>query len=416
MPAPPARRPTRIGRLFAALLLPLLGAACARPEPVQALQHGPFEIAMGTRRIGAGGFPNTNANPFKTIPVSDFELRLRGQPVQVPGVGTHFWQVLRLSGTPQPALLVVERGLYLVTERDGRAQVQPLGRQLAEMPVLQWLDEVDGQPGPPRRYGLELRQLEADTQAPRGRRLLVDNQSLLDLATLSVAAVQPWIGSGSADPMAGLNASTARAVALSPRGTQVALPASGRLDSGEDVTALLVMDAAQGGSYGVRLEPARMRRDGPGEPSAAWIAHHFEWVTQADGRERLRARAQFKPWPRRGQLLAFGGQHSYRVPQAQPALARPLAELLRQRFGARPQPEVDANGLGRYDLPSCRHHLALVHQEDYLGLYAPTASTPPWVRCEDELRAIAAAFDAELASGRHDALFNDEAARAARAR
>lgn len=415
MPALPARRPTRIGRLLAALLLPLLGAVSAAPEPVPTLPHGPFDIAMHTRRIGAGGFPNTSGHPFRTTPISEFEVRLRGQPVQVPGVGQRFWRVLRLTGTPRPALLVAERGLHLVTEADGRALVQPLGRQPGDMPALQWLDEVDGQPGPPRRYGLAQQQLDADTQAPRGHRLLVDNQTVLDLATLSSFAVQPWIGPGTADPMAGLNASVARAVALSPRGTQAVLPASGWLASGEAAQALLVLDWAGGVSYSVRLEPSRMRRDGSGELTPAWIAHHFEWVTQADGRERLRARAQFKPWPRRGQLLRFSDQHEYRVLDARPALARPLGELLRQRFGARPQADVDADGLGRYALPSCQHHLELVHIDDHLGLFSPAASTPPRVRCEDEVRAVAAAFDAELASGRDDALFVEPAA-AARAR
>ena len=44
-----------------------------------------------------GRFPNTSGNPFKTTPVSSFEVRLDGERVTLPARGDSFLTVLRIE-------------------------------------------------------------------------------------------------------------------------------------------------------------------------------------------------------------------------------------------------------------------------------------------------------------------------------
>jgi hypothetical protein len=48
-----------------------VGSADAAPQPVVT---GPFEIHLVPARIGAGGFPNTTMNPFRTTTIAAYAL------------------------------------------------------------------------------------------------------------------------------------------------------------------------------------------------------------------------------------------------------------------------------------------------------------------------------------------------------
>src|SRR5439155_26127973 len=54
-------------------------AHAASPQVVA----GPFEIQLVPTRIGAGGYPNTTMNPFRTTTISQFRIKHRGKPVTV---------------------------------------------------------------------------------------------------------------------------------------------------------------------------------------------------------------------------------------------------------------------------------------------------------------------------------------------
>jgi hypothetical protein len=381
---------SRLGRLALGLSGSLFGAiASAAP----ALQHGPFEIVMSTRRIGAGGFPNTSGNPFRTTTVSSFEVRLGGKRVEIPGRGNAFRAALRIEGAPQPALLVNDGPMHLLTTTEGRLRVQSLG---GDMATLQWLDSRGGQPGPVLQFGPALQQLEADTWLRGGRLLLVDRRFVIDVSTLAVQAVEPWIVNG-------LNASTTSAVATSPRATLFAMPASGPSGADGNGEGVLVIDVGRGGTQGVPVDAKRPKRD-PGEPEAEWFARHFEWTEESDRRERLRARPEPLPWKKRGVLVRFGPQHEYHVRRVRPELGAALARVVEQQFAGRAEADVGAHGAGHYALPSCGYRLRLAVRDGGLTLVAPTPAEAPWNRCQDEIVRIAAAFDAELAAGRHDAL------------
>lgn len=387
---------TRKHGIWAGLRLALglsgpLFSALASAAPV--IQHGPFEIVASTRRIGAGGFPNTSGNPFRTTTITSYEVRFAGTRVEIPGRGNRFLAALRLDGAPQPALLVTDGPMHLLSAADGRLRVQSLGGDLA---TLQWLDARAGQPGPVLQFGASLQQPEVDTWLRGGRLLLVDRRYVLDVATLGVQPVEPWIVNG-------LNASTTSAVATSPRATLFAMTASGNEGADGNGEGVLVIDPVRGGTQGVAVSRRLPKRD-PGEPEAEWFARHFEWIEAAGGREQLRARPEPLLWKKRGVIVRFGPQHEYHVRRVRPELGAALARIVQEQFAGRPEADVGAQGAGHYALASCGHRLRLSIEKGNLTLVAPTPGEAPWNRCQDEIVRIAAAFDAELAAGRHDAL------------
>jgi hypothetical protein len=374
--------------MLVALWAPVFSALVAAAP---SLQHGPFEIVLKTRRISAGGFPNTSGNPFKTMPVSSFEVRLDGKRVTLPGRGDSFWTVLRIEGAPQPALLVSAGPMHLLTVAQGRLKVQSLGGDTAD---VQWLDSQNGQPGPVEMFGPAQKDIEADTWLRGGRHLLIDRRVVLDVSNLTVKPVEPWI-------VGGLNASTESAVSLSPRRTLFAMPATGTSGERNDAQGALVIDLVRGGTQAVILGGQIPPRDAR-EPQAEWFARHFEWTIGSGGVEQLRVRPLPLPWKKRGAQVVFGETREYHVQRVKPELAAALAALMRGRFKAEPQADVDRLGAGHYLLPGCGSRLLIGVKADGLVLYAPTPSEPPWVRCQQEIVQIAAAFDAELAAGRHD--------------
>ena len=91
-----------------------VGSAHAATSPVVA---GPFEIHLVPARIGAGGYPNTTMNPFRTTTISQFRVKHRGKPVTVvdgPNTIGEFAEVRILDGAPRPTLLVAYAGVYVV--------------------------------------------------------------------------------------------------------------------------------------------------------------------------------------------------------------------------------------------------------------------------------------------------------------
>lgn len=395
----------RLVTVLGTLALAACGSA-QRNEPLvtETLTHGPFEIVAAGKRISAGGFPNNSGNPFATMVVTAFTVRHGGKEVAVPDVGTRFWRVLRLVDAPRPALLVATTDFHLITEEGGAAVVRAFGEPTSGMAEAQWLDAEAGQPGPVRTYGIEKVALADGTAMQGGRWLKLSSRTVLDVKTLTVHPVRPWIESGSGQPMAGLNGGGIAARAFSPGGTQYVTPASDQAD-GVRYDALLVVDIPTGEAYGVRLDRRRMRYADAFAIDAAWIAHHFEWQREASGRERLVARKSAKPWPWRGLFVDFGDASEYHVPRAKPELADAMRSLMQARFGARIAPDwMDATKTSGYTLalPSCDHIVVLGMAERTLKLFSPPARSAPWVRCQAELKQIGEAFDAELKSGRLD--------------
>ncbi len=397
--------------ILAALALALLIGGCAlqRAIPTQTttLQHGPFEIVATGRRISSGAFPNNSANPFVTMEVTGFTVRWRGQTVEVPQVGTRFWRALRLPDAPEPALLVSTTDLHLITEHEGRLVVNSFGEHSTDLAQLQWLDSQDGQPGAVRMFGIEYVDPATGTELRGGRWLRVSHHTVLDVQTLQTFSVRPWVPAG--QPLAGMNGGTIAARMLSPGRTQYVVPSSqyDHSNGSVRVDALVMVDIPSGEAYALKIDKRHMRFTDLDDIHLAWIDHYFEWSRDSTGRERLKARKGAKPMPWRGRYVDFTSFVEYRVQPVRPEMDAEFKRFIVERLGAHAVSDAPSPSTGRdtFQFPGCDGVLAISTHDDHVGIYEPMAKAPPWYRCQDQLRRVGAAFDAELATGRLDRLF-----------
>lgn len=419
------RASARLGALLAGLLAACGGPAAAFFAPKAALVHGPFEIVAQERRISTGTWPNQGGNPFATRPVTDFSVRWRGRTVEVPGRGDRFWRVLRLPDAPQPALLLVTRDFALVTERDGQLQVQRLASASASLAEAQWLDREGGQPGRSVSWGVshvdpkDPAALEQGTRLQGGRWLRMGSLLVLDVQTLVVHRVEPWLPARPGEPITSLSRDGDEVRAFSPGRTQYVLAGSqyDYANGGRgQVYGLIVVDIASGIASELRVDRRRMPFAGTDDMDHAWIAHYFEWQRDAAGRERLLPRANARPRPWRGRLLEGSvGELEYRVERMRPAFADELRRIVLALPGAALAPDwIDPRrGIDGFTLRvgdcviGLRAQEPGLSDEDFDGhvdVFAPKADASTRAACNELIRRIAAAADAELASGRHDRL------------
>lgn len=391
-------RTRRVLRLLATCGVALL-AACGAGTPAAStgaattVVHGPFEIQLLPRRISTGTFPNQGGNPFATREVTDFRVRYRGREVAAPSGNTRFWRVLRLEGTPRPALLLVTQGFVLVEEVDGALRVQALRANSNTLAETQWLDSAAGQPGEPATYGIQhLTDPEAATRLAGGRWLRLGAQLILDVATLTPHAVEPWVPMQPGKPVTEVIRDGDTVRAFSPGRTRYVLAGS-QVDYARgqgQVYGLLVVDIAAGTAHEIRIDPRQQRFADLSDIDAAWVEHHFAWQRDAQGVEQLRPRPGARPWPRRSRVTRDepgDWQMEVRgIDGAFSAVMRRLAETLPPDC----RPEVGSHSVSAW----------LTHRGRQGG------GTPP--ACAEALRGFVHAVDAELASGRHDALLRQE--------
>jgi hypothetical protein len=383
------------------LALALPGLAAQRER----VQVGPFEVVLEGRRISAGGFPNTSGNPFKTTEVTSYRVRWQGQWVTVQhgsrAIG-EFWSVLQVADAPQPTLLLATTDAHFVTEVGGRLQVRSFEPEPSTSgTTLQWLDSVDGQPGPVLHLGI--RRTEG-VPTLGGGRYLRSRYAVLDVKTLELRRFEAWLDRSLPTSLPGLNASGRPALALSPQRTQFVALGS----SDDNRPGLLVVDFVTGQRQAVPIDPTAMSMRGADDVTRPWIEHHFEWVQQPGGGERLVVRSGAKPWPLQGRFVPFGGHFvEYRLAPLKDSALPALREWLVREFGgawvpdpqlsSEPQPPVwQAPGPpGKVPLIvlSARDGQAYVYEVSGHR----TAEGEAWVR------RIGGQLDAELRLGRWDA-------------
>ncbi len=405
-------------QLFRLLLL-----MCSGPVVAATLNHGPFEISIQERRISSGTWPNQGGSPFAKQEVSSFSVRWRGQEVQVPGRGNRAWQVLRLLDAPRPALLLVNQDFTLVAEQDGALLVQPLSSGSASLAEAQWLDSLGGQPGPSMSWGIAKTDIDAGTQLRGGRWLRMGSALVLDVKRLVLHKVEPWVPMRPGVPITSLSRDGDDVRAFSPGGTQYVLAGSqydySHPQAQGRVYGLLVVDIAAGTAYELRADRRRMPFADVFDIDASWIAHHFAWQRDADGRERLVPRTNAKPWHWRGRLVPVrNGVEAYRVTRLPPSFLDVMHRVALGLPGASGAP-VGSNPrrfsdgvlvqLGRCSLRLWAQEGSPVESDEDRGsisAYDPNETTSTQEACHEAIRALAAAVDAELATGRHDALID----------
>jgi hypothetical protein len=249
-----------------------VGSAHAAPQPVVA---GPFEIHLVPTRIGAGGFPNTTMNPFRTTTISRFRVMYRGKPVTVvdgKGPISNFSDVRILAEASRPALLVSEAGAYLLRDDQGQVKVEVLAPAGDDPVRWQWLDASGGQPGPEAAPRLRDATGEPLTEHG-GRLLLVSRKRVLDVESLRHYPITVNT-TELVQAMGGYNAGNDAARMLSPGRSQLVLVGSRQGAGAADEYALVVAEFTTGRVYGLPIDDRTLRLQSPADVTAAWIVHY----------------------------------------------------------------------------------------------------------------------------------------------
>jgi hypothetical protein len=394
-------------RVLAAATLAVAGgllAGCnssageAPPEtvPDRVTRLGELEVVTHTRATQGANYGGRD-------PQSSWSLRWRGQPVAIDSLGG-MWLDQPVRAATFNAVFVVGEGAQpdlLVNAGDpNNASVFHLIRQGPDglaAPVLckafagdNTVTVLAGSDAGRRMHGPHHRSL------PGAQRLQLGAACVYDVATGRALALP-------AAPEDAHFLYDSTALVLSPDGRACARV--GRLaESG--VPVMLVADLEQGRWSPLRIDATRMRFADPAAIDAAWVMHHFAWRRGADGRDRLVERAGFRPLPPRGRFLAGAAQ--YDVPQAEIDSSQRLGDFLVRRFQARRLP-----GSGNWREMGLSYE---VERETVnvtgAGFFIAGTGKPYQAgepgdpeRQRQLIRRIGEAFDAELASGRHDAMF-----------
>lgn len=286
-----------LGRVVVAASLSLLlfagatgsvHAAGSADDPAER-RVGSFVITLHAKRIGDSGLFMRTGNPFGTQRMREYSISHRGRTVVVPGLGERHFQVLELPDAPRPALLLASGMHYhLVVDEGDHADVRELAPQASDS-ALQWLDSDNGQPGPQSTgYGLDRIDSPPNLRLAGGRLVYLRHRVVLDVGTLATRPVEPWWRQGKGKGDVEMNASNSPAIALSPGRTRFVLAGDGRdWASDERFQALLVVDMATGKPDGVRIDASLAGPGQRGPIDAAFVARHYRWEQDAQGREVL---------------------------------------------------------------------------------------------------------------------------------
>jgi hypothetical protein len=327
-----------------------------------------------------------------------FSLRHRGQPFAFEGKagmygdGSAGYGVFNSAITfpaREPAIVVnvgdpINSGFfYLVREKDGRPVAEYLGPSNGGVSA-EFLDV------PPRG---RVRARNVTTKRARfaeGRWLLLGDYTVLDTRSLQAHRLRP-AKAAAIDQLA-------RPLGFSR--DQRSVVRIGTATDSSDAPCLVVFDFVADDAQVLTIDTRATRFTGWEEVDRSWVEHYFEWRPDDQGRDRLVPRVGVTPLPYHGVLTTdSSGYREYRISRASPDIARVLGEFLVREFAATRfgDPAADPNRL-QYRVGEAVVHVSA--DEHHVSVWMDRDKGKTRMVAD-----IAARFDAELATGRHDAAF-----------
>jgi hypothetical protein len=161
-----------------------------------------------------------------------------------------------------------------------------------------------------------------------------------------------------------------------------------------------VTDVVANTAYTLPVDLTRMRIPRLDALDPAWLLHHFAWERQPDGVDRLVERKDFVPLPWHGKLSGEGNAENYRLEPAGEPLRNALVEFLVREFKA----ERLSTEPGAYE-HQLRIEGRVVKVAASSNFNYVLVSVEPGPNSSSLLAAMAERFDADLATGKYDALF-----------
>lgn len=172
---------------------------------------------------------------------------------------------------------------------------------------------------------------------------------------------------------------------------------------GEEEPVLVVTEWRTGETVTLPIDRARMRYNEYQEIGPAWVAHHFAWRRDADGADRLHERESFTPLPYRGdrERDREGRVTAYYLRPGGTALRDAMIDLLAQRLSGTRQPD-ELDGYHRVvRIGDALVKGAVVSSGGFVSIGMDFGSVDFAL-----MARVADTLDAELATGRYDALFH----------
>ena len=405
-------------------------AGCSSSEaPVTIIKHGPFEIFVQGREITSGGVGDTNGRSRGSDEVTRFWVKYKGELVTIKdGADAYasstpkkdesrsvFWRAVRLTDAPTPTILVSTTHFWMITEENGALVTKSIEASNAD---YQWLDADKGQPTEQKSFGIEHVDPATGTEL-RGGRWLRMNITVLDVSTLRLYKVHPWIDSVADGPFAGLRTGGSSAFAFSPAQTQYVTSAEGvdREREGQPpYTALIVVDIPSATSYALKLSRKDSHYYDYHDRTPEWLAHYFQWTKNAQGGEKLSPRPDAKILPWIGRVsTSIRGTVEYQIAPVSQEIVPVLARFLKERMNATGVPdgfEPNAKHKGTtFSVPGCAGIINLTHHDKQVfAIYASGATLlgPTPAECYAMVGKIGEAFNEELKRGLHQSLFINE--------
>ena len=351
-------------------------------EPDTIERRGPFEIVTRHR-----------SDDF-------YSIRYQGKPFTFEGKAGMYgdsaqlyeWMNSVITFDDDSPVMLVNVGdpinsgyFYLVREVDGRAEASYVGPSRGGVSA-DWLDRGADEPAEDGTRNITLHR----GSLRGGRWLLLTDATVFDTRTFTAYALPET---------AGIYYQTfARPLGLSPDERSFIRLAN----QDNDQSVLAVIDFIDGSVSVLPIDRTRMRYRSWEEIDPAWVAHHFEWRRDAEGRDRLTERPDFQPLPYHGRLTRDrnDGYREYRLPQSTRALYLALVDFIVREFHGVQAPT------GESAEPPENYEVTIDGRVVNVSFYSGEPNV--WMsRGEDSrlVAEIAAKFDQLLASGKFDREF-----------
>jgi hypothetical protein len=363
-------------------------------EPMKHELVGDFEVATITRSF----YEDTDHGNTYFASRDQFRINFRGNPLAVADVGADPTNPSELGSinmvvsfpSPLPAMLInIEKSydskaFYLLSEVAGQAKVEVVADSGANNTLLELAPDPKGFAADSRRVGRRV--------LARGGLFRVGLNGVLDTRTLTVHRFTRVLGFNDRDDIPPLG--------VSP--DERSFVRYGSTTEGNGKPALAVTDFVADHSYTLLIDRQRMHYTKEAQLDIAWLNHHFTWEPDSEGIDRLVERKDFVPLPYCGELdRGYGGTTLYVVDGAGDGMRAAMETFLVDHLKAERLPmkefahehefRIDGHKVGVSG--SADSHSVLVSAE------APAGS--------NLIATLADQFNAELATGKHDGLFQN---------
>lgn len=379
-------------------------------------QYGPFVIKAEAR---TGKVFNLNYGMVDQTNVA-YSIWYNGKPVQFPGALEsntalpYLWKVFAIADAPEPTLLAGSQSLFLIALRNGQPVVTTLLQQFSDFASLQFLDSEAGQPGAEFKV-FSMSQAEGmeklDT-LQAGQLLLVGGHTVFNIRT----GQQVLFSKDSNDlDNYSFPDMDKGAIAFSPDRRSIVFHGNFQTWNTNDTNyiphAMVVFDYEQDKGYTVTYDDTETRLSDPSNISRSWFNNCFEWVKDAEGKDRLQRKPHDQPLNWLGRYLVR--DNYYYLYPVKPTMLPVFLDFVLAQMGWDKANIVEDKTMvysGRtITLADADTKLDITYREDeqeisfHKHLYLPNDDN----KYPALTRKIANAFDAELAVGKWQECFGE---------